>query len=431
MEPSSFVPAEVGATEIAGEPTVAEAGAARSPSGLGPTHRFEGEARGPDPHAEASAEGPVLVAVSPGAKWTWACRTLDPKRLAVEVATAPGRPRAGDLALVRVGSLGYHVSLVAADNRKLRIYPGDLVVGVFGHRYATDAYEAEVDGVSGISFLTAGGMIGTVRSKHREMAKPTEATFLGYITDANGVRVNLKQAMFRTARGPAEVPNLIVVVGTGMNAGKTTVASQLIHSLSARGLTVAACKLTGSVSDRDQNEMRAASARSVLDFSDYGFPSTYLASAEELRDLTDVMLADSARVAPDVTVMEIADGILQRETTMILTDPEFRPRVRGILLAADSALGALAALPRLRGWGYDVLAVSGAFTSSPLYVREYEANGDVPAAPSTGDGSAIAAAVLPHLRSGVSSPPAPPRPFPRPVGAPLRLDRSSDLPMVG
>ncbi len=359
--------------------------------------------RGPTPStrhgsAEAAVPDPLMLAT---AKWSWASRILDP--VGLEAADQDRMvPRAGDLALVRIDSVGYHTTLVTADNRKLRIYPGDLVVGVFGHRYATDAYEAEADSLSDLSLLTAGGMVGRILSRHRQMGKPTTVTFLGYLNDPEGKRANLKERRFRPV-GEAPVPrNLIVVVGTGMNAGKTTVASQLIHALAQQGLRVAALKLTGSVSNRDQDEMRAAAADDVRDFSDYGFPSTYLASGEELRQLWATMLADSELIAPDATVMEIADGILQRETEMILGDPTFRSRVRGVLLAADSALGALAAVGRLRAAGYPVIAVSGALTSSPLYVREFSRHSSVPVASSAGDGQELGGAV----RSCLGGPPA-------------------------
>lgn len=356
----------------------------RGPTGPHPTLRDA-----PAPHLELAAVRDL--------KWSWACRDLDRAGLFTQRAHDEGAPRAGDLALVEVASVGYHTTIVTADNRKLRIYPGDRLVGVFGHRYATDAYEAQADGTSDVSLLTAGGMIGTIRARHRDMGRPTTLAFLGYVTEPAGDRVNLKQLLFRPTKGHPEIRNLLVVVGTGMNAGKTTVVSQLTHDLARRGLRVAACKLTGSVSNRDPDEMRAASAEVVRDFSDYGFPSTYLATADELRGLRETMLTDTGAVDPDVTVMEIADGILQRETEMILSDPDFHASVRGVLLAADSALGALAAVERLRAEGYPILAVSGALTSAPLYVREFQRHERVPVASSASDGHELGDAVLPHL----------------------------------
>ena len=50
-----------------------------------------------------------------------------------------------------------------------------------------------------------------------------------------------------------------------MNAGKTTTASQLVHSLSTAGFRVAAGKLTGTACRKDLNSMDDAGAVAVLD----------------------------------------------------------------------------------------------------------------------------------------------------------------------
>src|SRR5260370_37864990 len=97
-------------------------------------------------------------------RWTWACRVLDNNRY--KVNTSRTTPKVGNLALVRVGQVGRHNSIMTTNNKKLRIYENDLIVGVFGNRYATNAFEGEVDNVVDLCILTAGGMIGTLKSRH-------------------------------------------------------------------------------------------------------------------------------------------------------------------------------------------------------------------------------------------------------------------------
>ncbi len=341
---------------------------------------------------------PLAAGDSTDIRWSWACRVNRLPRWETLSRETVGVPRAGDLVLVHVGELGSHERMITNDNLRLRIYPGDLLVGVFGNRYATDAFEGEVEDTHDLSLLTAGGMIGTVKSRHRSTARPTSVRFAGYVGDGCGNVVNLKAGAFRPAR-PAESPrNLVAVVGTGMNAGKTTSCVKLIKALTDQRQRVAACKLTGSVSNRDQDEMRAASAIKVLDFSDFGFPSTYLCDKAELLSLFDTILAEIEPLQPDVTVMEIADGILQRETAMLLEDERFRRTLSGVVLAADNALSARYALDRLQECGHRVIAVTGLITSSPLCMRELEKIADVPVAPSTGQGEALGAAVLSYLK---------------------------------
>jgi methylmalonyl-CoA mutase cobalamin-binding subunit len=215
---------------------------------------------------------------------------------------------------------------------------------------------------------------------------------LGFLKDKKlNQKVNLKQTIFKTRlfenyvskpKGPG---NLLVIVGSGMNSGKTTVCRKLVKSFSQKGLSVAACKLTGSISPRDFDEMVSASATCVTDFSDYGFPSTYKCEENELLDLFEVMLEDTEKFNPDIIIMEIADGVLQQETHFLLTEPSFQKKVKGLVVAADSAPSALYTVNHVENLGYKVIALSGAITSSPLYVKEFEKTSAIPVISSATD----------------------------------------------
>jgi len=163
-----------------------------------------------------------------------------------------------------------------------------------------------------------------------------------------------------------------------MSSGKTTFCRKLVKSFSQKGLSVAACKLTGSISPRDFDEMVSASAIYVTDFSDYGFPSTYKCEEKELLSLFEIMLVDIKKLNPDIIIMEIADGVLQQETNFLLTEPLFQKKVNGLVVAADNAPSALYTVNHLENLGYKVLALSGAITSSPLYTKEFEKFSAVP-----------------------------------------------------
>src|ERR1044071_1663750 len=331
-------------------------------------------------HRQPSSPGTLPPAPTPAGAaalssgevhWSWACRRVKAMPSLPPGNSEPARPHPGDLALVRVETGGFHKQLTTADNRRMRLHPGALFVGVFGNRYASDAYEAEVQGPDNLSLLTAAGMIGTVISKNDTIAEPTRISFVGFVPGPDGSRLNLKERLFRPATARRAPRNLVYVVGSGMNTGKTTTDARLIKGLSDLGLNVAACKLTGSVSNHDPDELASAAARQVIDFSDFGFPSTYLCSKEELLELFHAMMAEVASGDPDVALMELADGLLQRETAMLLADPTIQRAARGVVFTAESSLSALWGANRLRKLGYRVIAVSGMFTSSPLAIREY------------------------------------------------------------
>lgn len=346
---------------------------------------------------EHSDMGTTLAIDEEAFKWSWACRVLD--RFNYNLNSSTELPRVGDLGLFRVKSIGYHGTIVCVDNKKLRIYEGDQFVGVFGNRYATDALEGEVVGLENLSLLTAAGMVGTVKSKHRGFGKTTDLEFIGYLSDDLGRRVNLKELKFQKMNAVTKPKNLIVVVGTGMNSGKTTSARLLIKALSDKNLKVAACKLTGSVSNRDQDEMRSAAAETIVDFSDYGFPSTYLCPKQELLDLFNTMASDLAKSDPDLIIMEIADGILQRETAMLIEDPLIQDATKGIILSADSSTSALYAAEILKKAGNNIIAVTGSITSAPLFVNEFRQASDIPVLPSFKSGDKLADAVISFINS--------------------------------
>ena len=229
-------------------------------------------------------------------------------------------------------------------------------------------------GTDNVALLTGAGMLGTVKSKFANMTDPTQLTFVGFVRGRDGQRLNLKKELFRPVAVRRMPAKLIYVVGTSMNSGKTTTCARLIRALSDLGMKVAACKLTGSVSNHDPDELAAASALKVTDFSDFGFASTYLASKEELLELFHAMLTDVAAASPDVVIMELADGVLQRETAMLLKDPEIKRAGKGVVLSAGGSISALWSVDYLRQLGHRVIAVSGRITSSPLGMREFIEN---------------------------------------------------------
>ncbi len=329
-------------------------------------------------------------------KWSWACRSIDEAPASV-LSRDMGTPRVGDVAAVRVKAIGHHTRVTTVKDGKQRLYLGDIMIGVFGNRYATDALEGEVVGLDDLHMLTDAGMIGTVRSRHTSTRRPTDLEFLGFLPGENGSRLNLKSRLFRPARPSRSCRNVLLVVGTGMNTGKTTTGSRLVKALLRRGLRVAVAKLTGSVCQNDWCEWGATGAVDVRDFSDHGFPSTSRASETELVTLFETLLAASEPVGPDIVVMEVADGILQRETRMLLSSEAVRRRVGGAVLAASCSSSALFGITQLGGLGHEVIAVSGLVTNSPLFVKEFSAISSIPVSPSSGDCGELAEAVAGHF----------------------------------
>jgi hypothetical protein len=70
-----------------------------------------------------------------GAKWSYVTRGVS-DRGAVGLGDLDREPRLGDLVVAKVVRVNAHDSSENVHGRRVRLYPGDLVVGAFGNRYA-------------------------------------------------------------------------------------------------------------------------------------------------------------------------------------------------------------------------------------------------------------------------------------------------------
>lgn len=287
-------------------------------------------------------------------------------------AVAPA-PKAGDLLLARVELLGHHTRIELCDGRRGHIFVGDDVILCYGHRYAPDQYHVAVPAdLNRCAMVTSGGLAGQLLSRHGRVRKPTQVRPLGLLADAAGQPLNLRHFALvpDSSRHLPRATPIFAVLGSSMNAGKTTCAAHLIRGLSRAGLRVAAAKVTGTGSGADLWHMLDAGANPVLDFSDAGVPSTYRLDADALYRVFDVLLGTIARSRPQVIVLEIADGLLQDETAAIVASDWFRDVVHGVVFAAGDALAAQAGVAILQQHGLPVLAVGGVLSMSPLAMVE-------------------------------------------------------------
>ncbi|MEM9009721.1 MAG: molybdopterin guanine dinucleotide synthesis B family protein [Pseudomonadota bacterium] len=284
--------------------------------------------------------------------------------------------RPGDLALARVEEVGHHTRIERCDGRRARLFPGDEVIVALGSRYAPDQFEAVVPEQLGPCHLAAaGGIAGVVRVVHDRIIKPTELRLIGLIASAKGRVLNLADYAMAPIPAAPDLP-AVAVVGTAMNAGKTTSAAALIRGLAAAGRRVGAAKVTGTGAGGDVWHYRDAGAAEVLDFTDAGHVATYQLPQAELVEIVNTLIAGLAEAGCDVAVVEIADGICQTETAALLESPAMGRLTPRVLFAAREAAGAAFGAGALRARGYDVAGVTGLITRAPLAVQEFEALGN-------------------------------------------------------
>lgn len=314
--------------------------------------------------------GPLEPSRLNRAKIAYAAHRVQFKDVQTLITSGAATPHAGDLVLARVGRICQHRRIELRNGRRAILFEGDEVVLCYGNRYAPDQFEAYVPGDLGPCHMAAaGGVASRVVAAHARMKPPTEITPLGLLGDRQGKVVNLSRYALRPRQARLATP-IFAVVGTSMNAGKTTAACHLVRGLAQAGYRVGAAKVTGTGAGGDLWHMTDAGAVMVLDFTYAGHATTYLADDAALSEIFVTLTGELEAGGADAIVIEIADGLNQTETARLATSPLFRERVSGVVFAAADAMGAKAGYDWLVRHQLPVAAVSGLMTASPLASRE-------------------------------------------------------------
>jgi len=304
------------------------------------------------------------------AKWAYTTRRIDQQQQ-FTLLSGGMTPLAGDLVLARVSGLGQHKRLELVNSRRAILFEGDEIVVAYGNRYAPDQFEGIVpDHLGPCRLVAAGGVAARLLNRHDRVRTATRITPLGLLADKDGNRINLSSARLPRADRIYPSPLILVVAGTSMNSGKTTTCANLVKGFVRQHIKVAAAKFTGTGAGADYRALVDAGANPVFDFVDAGYVSTYRANRDALLDIAMTLGSEMCIAKPDIIVIEIADGLLQRETTHLFSTPAFTDWVDGVIFAAGDALGARAGIAWLMARQLPVLAVTGVMTSSPLAQRE-------------------------------------------------------------
>jgi len=203
------------------------------------------------------------------------------------------------------------------------------------------------------------------------VAEPSKLRLLGAVADATGRPLRLRD--FALAPVPATgQPRVIVVCGTSIDAGKTYTVMSVILGLRRQGCRVAGIKLTGTAAGRDTWNMLDAGACVALDFVDGGWPSTYQCTPDELQAMYRLLLSHVTAQGAEYVVVEIADGLLQKETAGLLQTSRFTSTVDAFVLAAGEPMAVAHGVQVLQTWGITPVAFSGVVSMSFLNIREAE-----------------------------------------------------------
>jgi hypothetical protein len=293
-------------------------------------------------------------------------------------------PLPGDLVYGTISRIGQHSSLENALGRIHIIHDGTKAIFVFGNRYAPDFYEGLVpDTITDEADLLArSGVIGIVKTKNSLIKDPTKVKVLGYVCDEAGNVLNTQNfPLIKPKNTIKKQPRskMILVCGTSMNSGKSMAAAACCWALTSMGYNVRASKVTGTASLKDILLMNDAGAHHYADFTYLGYPSTYLLDKGQLLGIFDRLDLKFANNPKNFWVVELADGVIQRETAMLLSTPELVSRINKLIFCASDAFGAIGGLRTLKE-NFNLVpdAISGICSSSPLNLRELSEFTDIP-----------------------------------------------------
>jgi hypothetical protein len=295
-------------------------------------------------------------------------------------------PSVGDVAIFEVLNIGKHTKIQADDRRHITLMPGDHLMAAFGNRYATGQFEGYIPEAPQQEYhiLGGGGTVGILHSMHTkfDLVGPTTLRMIGFAIQADGSVINTiklnEHLRYEFSGVGASLTKVILSLGSSMDSGKTTTAAHLGHGLKKLGKKVAYIKLTGTVYSKDADLNFDLGADMAIDFSLLGYPSTFLCEEEELLCLYVSLFQQVLACEPDYTIIEIADGLLQRETKMLLNNKMFIDSVDKVVYSSSESMGALQGVQILNRWGIIPFALSGLFTASPLLIQEVKDHTNIP-----------------------------------------------------
>lgn len=236
--------------------------------------------------------------------------------------------RTGDYVVGQVNARPNPVTRIeVSTGRVIEVMEGSLVVGAFGDRRATlEAVGSwkDIEDDMQMEVIGGGGLIGRLTSKSPYTQRMLSVLYKGHVL-VDGQPRNMLDYVVAVEEQPFDLP-VVLIIGTSMDAGKTTAARMIIRELKDMGLRVIGAKLTGSGRYRDILSMRDAGADVILDFVDVGLPTTVCPVAtyeKALRQLLARMMLQDA----DVAVVEAGASPLEPyngETAVAMIEDQVR-----------------------------------------------------------------------------------------------------------
>jgi hypothetical protein len=243
--------------------------------------------------------------------------------------------KTGDYVVGKITNPGNEMMKIELINGRMRGFmKEDLVIGALGERYATleatgSWKEVEEDGI--MHLLTGGGLLGKCTSKSAFLPNLIELEYAGHVVRAGEI-CKMDDFVKEAKYSKFNIP-VILLVGTSMSAGKTTVARIIVNHLKRAGLNIVAGKLTGASRYRDILSLKDVGANHIFDFVDAGMPSSIF-PREKFRKKLIQLLSRINEVKADVAVIELGASPLEPYNGDVAFE-ELKASIKCIVLCAS------------------------------------------------------------------------------------------------
>ena len=204
--------------------------------------------------------------------------------------------------------------LELVSGRLSTIQKGDILAVALGNRRALKGFVGDLPERlkvgDTIHLLNMGGVAGICTSQNvKEVGYALKVKVIGAI--AKGKKpLNIKQfSLFKGKKRMESTVPLILISGTCMDVGKTSVACEILQKGRRKGLHLFAAKLTGVAALKDVEKMKDYGAHKSISFVDGGYTSTAKHKGE-IVSITKGAIDYLSQSKPDAIVIEFGDGLL-------------------------------------------------------------------------------------------------------------------------